>query len=35
MSDNRVEEIVEETDLDEDPAFTYGKLLLLADDTFY
>lgn len=31
----RVEKIVEEMDIDEDPAFTYGKLLLLADDTFY
>ena len=35
MSDNRVEEVFEEMDIDEDPAFTYGKLLLLADDTFY
>ncbi|GAA5811948.1 hypothetical protein MFLAVUS_005395 [Mucor flavus] len=32
MSDNRVEETVEEMDIDEDPAFTYGKLSLLADD---
>ncbi|CEG76835.1 hypothetical protein RMATCC62417_11676 [Rhizopus microsporus] len=33
MSEIQVEETVEEMDLDEDSAFTYGKLLLLADDT--
>jgi hypothetical protein len=32
MSEPYMEEVVDEIDLDEDPAFTYGKLVLLADD---
>jgi hypothetical protein len=32
ISEAQVEEMAEEIDLDEDLAFTYGKLLLLADD---
>ncbi|CEG78602.1 hypothetical protein RMATCC62417_13181 [Rhizopus microsporus] len=32
MNETQVEEMIEEMDLDKDPAFTYGKLLLLADD---
>ncbi|ORE06296.1 hypothetical protein BCV72DRAFT_126334 [Rhizopus microsporus var. microsporus] len=32
MSETQAEEMGEEMDLDEDPAFTHGKLLLLAED---
>jgi hypothetical protein len=32
MSEPYMEEVVDEIDLDEDTAFTYGKLVLLADD---
>ncbi|PHZ07719.1 uncharacterized protein RHIMIDRAFT_295708 [Rhizopus microsporus ATCC 52813] len=32
MSETQVEEMVEEMDLDEDPTFRYGKLLLLDGD---
>ncbi|KAG0926243.1 hypothetical protein G6F29_013090 [Rhizopus arrhizus] len=32
MSELYMEEVVHEIDIDEDPTFTYGKLVLLADD---